>query len=140
MQRAVPCESFTSFEWQPRAPQLWWARSRLLWMIGDARSYLTALLVVNTEPLKQEFARCGITGEVSELLGDPRIVSMYEERVAARLKNVSQQEQVRRFTLLAQPFTLESGELTPTLKLRRGIIVARHVQAIEAMYARQVGD
>ncbi|MGE0609787.1 MAG: long-chain fatty acid--CoA ligase [Pirellulales bacterium] len=105
-------------------------------VVGDGRSYLTALIVMAPEALRQELDRQKMDEMSDDPCVDPRIVALYQQRINARLAGVSPQEQVRKFTLLSQPFTVESGELTPTLKLRRGIISERHAAAINAMYAR----
>lgn len=106
-------------------------------IVGDARSFLTALIVVDLEPLRAELAQRGIHDcRGADWLQDPRIVDLYRERIERRLAVVSEYEQVRKFTLLAEPFTPERDELTPTLKLRRNVIGAHYVEAIERMYAR----
>ena len=57
------------------------------------------------------------------------------QRVAAALKDVSRYEQVGRFVLAAQPLTIDSGHLTPTLKIRRGKVYATFEDRIDALYA-----
>jgi long-chain acyl-CoA synthetase len=70
-------------------------------------------------------------------LTHPDVLALYESHIAQRLLGVSHYEQVRRFTLLDRGFTIESGELTPTLKLRRGVIQRNLAEEIEAMYATE---
>jgi long-chain acyl-CoA synthetase len=105
-------------------------------VLGDGRSCLSALIVVAATPLAEELRRRGIELDATDAaaLGDERVRAAYAERIAARLADVSDFEQVRRFTLLARPFTPERDELTPTLKLRRGVIATRYAAEIEAMY------
>jgi long-chain acyl-CoA synthetase len=104
-------------------------------VIGDGRNYLTALVVPNFDALKHELAQHGLTFTYPlEWLEHDGVRELYAARVAKRLASLSPSEQVRKFTLLERPFTPESGELTPTLKLRRGIILERNAALIEKMY------
>ena len=105
-------------------------------VIGDRRNYLTALIVVNLEALKARLAAEGLAAEsIEESLGDPRVRSLYRGLLDCRLAEVSRYEQIGNFALLAEPFAVATGELTPTLKLCRGRIAARYAERIEAMYA-----
>ena len=71
----------------------------------------------------------------AEWLDVPLVRDLFAERVKQRLSGLSTFEQVHKFTLLERPFAPESGELTPTLKLRRGVILERNAELIEAMYS-----
>lgn len=107
-------------------------------VVGDRQNYLTALIVPNRGPLERELAARGVpVPSESELLTHPSIIELYAERIAERLTEVSQYEQVQRFTLLPRSFSVDQGELTPTLKLRRSRIAENFAQEIAAMYARQ---
>ena len=104
-------------------------------VIGDGRNYLTALVVPNFETLKHKLAEQGLTFTFpSEWLDHDRVQELYARCVAERLAELSPSEQIGKFVLLERPFTPESGELTPTLKLRRGIILERNRALIEKMY------
>jgi long-chain acyl-CoA synthetase len=101
-------------------------------VIGDKRRYLTALLTLDPI-LAQEFAdKHGITGE---LHNHPQILELIQkgldEQVNAHFARV---EQVRKFKVLPRDFTIEDGELTPTLKIKRRIINQNFEPDIEAMY------
>jgi len=103
-------------------------------VIGDGRSFLTALIVPNVENLK---ADCGVQWETLEAaIARPEIVQQYELRVKSRLRDVSRYEQVCKFQLISRPFAIDTGELTPTLKLRRGVIGKNYAAQIDAMYTR----
>lgn len=104
-------------------------------VIGDARKYLTALIVPDSAALDAEIAARGIAvASREDALHQDEVVKLFEERIAARLAEVSHYEQVRRFTLMNRGFTVESGELTPKLTLRRDYIQANCRDHIEAMY------
>jgi long-chain acyl-CoA synthetase len=105
-------------------------------VLGDARSYLAALIVPNTEALQRELMQHGIVAADEAALTRPEIIEIYRARIDRRLAGVSPHEQVRKFTLLPRPFSIEAGELTPKLSLRRQQIAARYAAEIAAMYAR----
>jgi long-chain acyl-CoA synthetase len=71
----------------------------------------------------------------AQALRHPKVNAIYSERIKARLADVSHAEQVQKFTLLGQGFTIDSGELTPTLKIRRNVVAQNYAREIEAMYA-----
>jgi len=109
-------------------------------VVGDGRAYLAALLVPDPEVLRGEIAARKIAvGSPAEAVAHPQVRALFRERIDRRLAEVSRQEQVREFTVLARGFTVDSGELTPTLKLRRGVIEANLAEQIEAMYNRPQG-
>jgi len=104
-------------------------------IVGEGRNYLTALIVPDRERLTAEIIRRGIAvTSAAEAVRHPQVLALYEDCIAERLATVSDCEQVRRITLLTQGFTVESGELTPTLKLRRAAVLANLAAEVEAMY------
>jgi long-chain acyl-CoA synthetase len=68
---------------------------------------------------------------------DPIVVRFIEGRVEARQQDLAGYEKVKRIALLPRPFSLEEGEMTPTLKVRRRVVIERHRDLIDAMYARE---
>ena len=105
-------------------------------VIGDDRKFLSALLVPNLVNLEEELARRGLRiDDKDTLLEDPAVVAIFGQRVEHQLAEVSYHEQVRRFTLIDQPFSVENAQLTPKLSLRRTIIEAHYADRIEAMYS-----
>jgi long-chain acyl-CoA synthetase len=106
-------------------------------VIGDGRDYLTALIVPDWEVLSGEIARLGIHVDPPEQTRvHPEVVELVGQRIRQRLSIVSHYEQVQRFTLLPRAFSIESGELTPKLSLRRKVIEASYAHQIEQMYRR----
>ena len=104
-------------------------------VVGEGRKYLAALIVPDPDALKQQIIERRIPVLSShQALVHPDVSALYRERIDRRLANVSAGEQVRQFQLLGRGFTPESDELTPTLKLRRGIIQDNFAKEIEAMY------
>ena len=105
-------------------------------IIGDNRNYLTALLVTNNEALRSEAFSRGISAELDGLHTRPEVMALVQERVNQRLACVSSFEQVRKCTLLSRPFTIEAGEMTAKLSLRRKVIETNFAAEIEAMYRK----
>lgn len=104
-------------------------------VIADARKFVSALIVPCFDSL-EEYAR-SINLKYHdrlELLKDSRIVALFDSRLKEMQHNFSNFHKVKRFTLLSNNFSMESGELTPTLKLRRKIISQRYHSEIELMY------
>jgi long-chain acyl-CoA synthetase len=106
-------------------------------VLGDGRSHLTALIVPNGDVLLAELKKRGLDAAgQDDVLTRPDVLGLFAARIEQRLSDVSPHEQVRKFTLLAMPFSIEAGELTPKLSLRRQQIMARYADAIETMYAK----
>jgi long-chain acyl-CoA synthetase len=105
-------------------------------VVGDGRSHLAALIAPNADVLNFELSQRGIACSPAEALTHPEILALYRARIDRRLAGVSPHEQVRKFTLLPRAFSIEAGELTPKLSLRRKQIGERFAAEIEAMYAK----
>ncbi len=104
-------------------------------VIGDQRKYVTAIIIPAFEALKEYARRKKIAfRSVDELIQNKEIRKMLEERIERLQKGFANFEKIKRFTLLPKEFSIESGELTNTLKLRRPIINNRYAHEIEAMY------
>lgn len=104
-------------------------------VIGDQRKYVTAIIIPAFEALKDYARRRKIAfRNVDELVQNAEIKKLIEERIEKLQKGFANFEKIKRFTLLPKEFTIESGELTNTLKLRRPIINNRYAHEIEAMY------
>lgn len=105
--------------------------------IGDRRPYVTALIV-----LDEEMARAiGFSfTSVSSLASDPAVLATVGEAVAAANEKLARPEQVKSFRVLPSTWSPESGELTPTLKLRRRVVQERYADVIGDLYAENVVD
>lgn len=104
-------------------------------IIGDGFKYVSAL-IVPALPLIPELAlNLGIKSkDIEEILGDKKMYAFFENRIRMLQKNMAGFEQVKKFTLLPNAFSMEKGELTNTLKMRRKIIIQHYEKAIAAMY------
>ena len=65
---------------------------------------------------------------------NPAIVKFYDEKIKVLMKDYARVEQLRRFTLLPTEFSIETGELTPTLKLKRKVVNEKFAKEIDKMY------
>jgi long-chain acyl-CoA synthetase len=104
-------------------------------VIGDRRKYVTAIIIPAFEALKEYAQRKQIAFRDNvDLVRNADIRRMIEERIEKLQDGFASFEKVKKFTLLPHEFTIESGELTNTLKLRRPVINRRYADQIEAMY------
>jgi long-chain acyl-CoA synthetase len=104
-------------------------------VVGDRRPYLTALLALDEEAAPAWAAAQGLSGvDLKDLAADPRVRQEMAAAVARANEALSRPEQVKAFHLLDHAWGPESGELTPTLKLRRRVIEARYGDVIEELY------
>ena len=104
-------------------------------VIGSERKNLAALIVPNFDALKAWAAENGVDASDTPTLLDTREVQQHiQGEIRSRLTDFADFEQVRRFTLLEKEFSQEDDEMTPTLKLKRNVIMERYAEAIEAMY------
>ncbi|MGH9382319.1 MAG: AMP-dependent synthetase/ligase [Thermoanaerobaculia bacterium] len=104
-------------------------------VIGDRRQFLSALLSPDMEALAGWANAQGIEARGEELLDDPRTRELFAAELAAANAILSRHEQIRAWDLVAEPFTVEGGELTPTMKVKRRVIHARYGDLIDRMYA-----
>ena len=105
-------------------------------IIGDQRKYVTAIIVPAFDALKDFAEKKKIQYEnIEELVKHSEIVAMLTERVNELQKDFASWQQVKKFTVLPNPFSMETGELTNTLKVRRSIINKLYKKEIEAMYS-----
>jgi long-chain acyl-CoA synthetase len=104
-------------------------------MLGDRRPFPIMLVVANPEPLRLWASRRGLPVDLERLVSLPEVHTKVEREVRKMLRDLAQFEMPKKFLLLARDFSVEGGELTPTLKVRRRIVEERHRVAIEALYA-----
>ena len=103
--------------------------------IGDRRPYVTALIVLDEEVAPQWARTQGVSDpQLPALASDPVLLAEIQAAVDAANARLARPEQVKTFQVLPSAWTPESGELTPTLKLRRRVIVDRYGDRIDALY------
>ncbi|MEN8194030.1 MAG: long-chain fatty acid--CoA ligase [Bacteroidota bacterium] len=104
-------------------------------IIGDRRMFITALIVPDFEALKEYADAHRIHyNDAMELTQMKQIYELLEKDLGQFQKRLASYERVRKFTILEKPFTIENGEMTPSLKLKRKVIEERYTHLIEDMY------
>jgi len=104
-------------------------------LIGEKRNFISALIVPDFENLIM-FAKANKlnTEQPEELIKEQAVIDLIQKEVDGRQKHVSNYEKIRKFTLLPAAFTIESGLLTPTMKIKRKVVMEEFADLIEAMY------
>ena len=104
-------------------------------LIGNERKNLAALIVPNFDALKAWAAENSVaTDDLATMLETREVQQLIQSEIRSRLTDFADFEQVRRFTLLEKEFSQEADEMTPTLKLKRNVIIERYGDVIEGMY------
>jgi long-chain acyl-CoA synthetase len=110
-------------------------------LVGDGRKYVSALLVPDRNRLLAWCRERGLAAETPEngvaferLLENDEVRRIYQEIVERSNRPLARYEQIKKFSLLPKEFTLEGGELTPTLKIKRQVIEEKYRPVIESMY------
>lgn len=104
-------------------------------LIGDKRMFLTALIVPDVEAVKEYADAHRISyNNTDELLNMKQIYDLLEKEMGQIQKNLANYERVRKFALLDKPFSIETGEMTPSLKIKRKVVEERYQNLIEDMY------
>lgn len=103
---------------------------------GDGRSYLVALLVLDGEMAPAWASANGIDAGLAELAAHPSVLAEIDRAVEAANARLNRTEQVKRYRLLSEEWGPQTGELTPSLKLRRTTVRAKYGPVIEELYAQ----
>jgi long-chain acyl-CoA synthetase len=103
-------------------------------VVGDGQPYIAALVTLDREALAVWAERHDKSTDISRLLGDPELRAEIEAGVEEANKAVSKAESIRRFEVLAEEWTEEGGQLTPSLKLRRSVVMRQSRDHVAALY------
>ncbi len=103
-------------------------------VVGDGKPFVAALVTIDQEALGAWRETHGKAGGISALLRDPDLLAEVQGAVDDANKAVSQAEAIRKFAILAVDWTEETGELTPTLKLKRAVVTRRFYDEVESLY------
>ena len=104
-------------------------------VIGDQQKYVTALMVPNFEGLKKYAEEHSISfKDIEDLIKHNQVKDMFEKRFEELQKEFSGFEKIKKFTLLPKEFSIEAGEITATLKLKRKVIQKKYKELIDKMY------
>ncbi len=104
-------------------------------VVGDRRPYVAALITLDAPEITRWAGEHGLEGELGDLVQDSGVRELVQGIVDDVNRERSRYEQVKRFALLPRDFTMEHGEITPTLKLRRRAVVEHFQSEIDELYA-----
>ena len=103
-------------------------------VIGDQRNFVSAVVVPQAEVLTAWAEENGVDGDLSALCRDPKVHTHYQQLIDTIMAKFSRYERVKKFSLVAEEFSQEEGELTPTLKLKRRVLLSKYAAIIDGMY------
>jgi long-chain acyl-CoA synthetase len=107
--------------------------------IGDRRKYLTALISLNMVEAERIAREAGLSfAATEELLDRDGFLAIVAERVADRNRLLARVETIKDYRLLRQPLSEKTGELTPSLKLKRKVVLEKYRELIEGMYPPEI--
>jgi len=104
-------------------------------VVGDRRPYLVALVTLDPEDAVAHAKEHGMPEDPERLAADPEVRSAIEQHLAKVNEKFARVEQVKKIAILPQDLSQESGELTPTLKVKRAVVADKHQDEIERLYA-----
>jgi long-chain acyl-CoA synthetase len=105
-------------------------------MYGDRRPYPVALVTLDMEEIEPWARERDLPIDAAALAVDPQVVALVQGVLDEANKKYAQVEQVKRFAILDHDLSLESGELTPTLKVKRNVVYERYAKEFDDLYAR----
>ena len=111
--------------------------------VGDRRNYVAALIVPEIETLRGWAIERGLTAvgdSLADLLARPEVKDLYRREIDSVTVHLARFEKIKRFALLERDFSLEEGELTPTLKVRRRIVCEKFTAVITSLYPADGGS
>ena len=105
-------------------------------LVGNERKFAVALIVPNFEMIESYAKHKGFKSmSTAEYCRDPRVIDLMERQVASHTKGLARFETVKRIALLDREFSVDNGELTPTLKIKRRVIDEKYKDVIDALYS-----
>jgi long-chain acyl-CoA synthetase len=106
-----------------------------IFLIGDKREYLTAIVIPNRESLQEQFQLSDAFFNSSEtFIEDPEIISWINQDIRKLSNELAKFERIKNFKLKRNPFSLEDGEMTPTMKVKRKVVEKKYAEPINEMY------
>ncbi|MBZ0253996.1 MAG: long-chain fatty acid--CoA ligase, partial [Candidatus Methylomirabilis sp.] len=103
---------------------------------GDNKNYITALITLDEDAMKEWCKAEGRPWEgVAKLVGDPKLIETLQKEIENTNTKLASYETVKKFRIAPKDFSVEGGELTPTLKVKRKVVVKMYQDLIDSMYA-----
>jgi len=104
-------------------------------VIGEAREFLTALVVPDQEVIRNFAKQEGIqVSKLEDILASEEVLKVFSQLFKSYSRQAAAHEKIRNFRLVLEPFTIENGMMTPTMKLKRKVISAHYPELIDEMY------
>ena len=105
-------------------------------VIGDKKKFLAALVTLNPETLDDHLEKLGVEKkeDFNEYAEDPKIINFIGEEIERVNKSLARVQTIKKFAVLAKPFDVHTGELTPTMKLKRKFILMKFAKDVEELY------
>lgn len=104
-------------------------------VVGDNKKFVSALIVPSFPRLKAWAEKNGTPlYSPQQLVGDPKIIEKYQEIVDEKNTNFGHTDQIKKFRLVPEEWTIQGGQLTPTMKLKRKVIMERYNDVVNSMY------
>jgi long-chain acyl-CoA synthetase len=104
-------------------------------VVGDRKPYLVALVTLDPEDAVAYANEHGLPEDPEQLARNPEVLKAIEDHVETINQKFARVEQVKKVAILPRDLSQETGELTPTLKVKRAVVASKHEQEIEALYA-----
>jgi len=102
---------------------------------GDRRKYLTALITLDPDELAERAKELNIWGSYRELVTHPLIRKLVEDIVAAKNRRLARFETIKNFIVLDRDLSIEDGDLTPTMKVKRKEVFKKYAALMDTLYA-----
>jgi long-subunit acyl-CoA synthetase (AMP-forming) len=103
--------------------------------IGDKRPFMSALLTIDPEQVGALAAEVGAAADAAQLAENLKVHEIFQRAVDAVNHDLSHVERIKKFTILPADLSLEGGEMTPTMKVKRKVVNDKYARQIEAIYA-----
>jgi long-chain acyl-CoA synthetase len=103
-------------------------------LIGNGRKFPAALIVPDWESIESYAQLKGIKGNHEELCRNPRVIDLFERQIAGLTPDLANYERVKKVALIPEELTIDGGELTPTMKVKRRVVDEKYARVIDALY------
>jgi long-chain acyl-CoA synthetase len=105
-------------------------------MYGDRRPYPVALITLDEEEIGPWAKETGLPEDPGELADHDEVREIVQKELDRANSNYAQVEQIKKFTILDHDLSIDSGELTPTLKVKRNVVYDKYSDLFESMYSK----
>lgn len=110
-----------------------------LFLIGDKREFITAIIIPNRETLQETFKLPNaFFEELGDFIENPEIKEWFEKDIKKISNELAKFERIKNFKIKRNPFSMDEGEITPTMKVKRRVVEKKYSDAINEMYAEEV--